>query len=115
MKDRTTIPYTPQQNSVAKRVNRTLLNMVRSMMFFKNVELMFWGEAMLCAEYIRNRCPSPVINNRTPYEMWYSRLPVIKNYRTFGSQCYALIPKHQRNKLSEQSRKYIYFRVFHVF
>lgn len=66
-------------------MNRILLNMVRSMMFFKNVKLMFWGEAALCATYIRNRCPSSVINNRTPYEMWYNRLAAIKHFRIFGS------------------------------
>ena len=101
IKHQTTVPYNLQQNDVAERINRTLLSMVRSMMFFKNVKLMFWGEAVLCAAYIRNRCPSSVINNITPYEMWYSRLAVVKHFRIFGSQCYALIPKHQRNKVSE--------------
>ena len=38
IKHQTTIPYNPQQNGVAKRMNRTLLNMVRSMIFFKNVK-----------------------------------------------------------------------------
>ena len=38
----TSVPYNPQQNGVAKRMNRTLMNMARSMMFFKIVKLMFW-------------------------------------------------------------------------
>ena len=70
IKHQTTVPYNPQQNGVAERMNRTLLNMVRSMMFFKNVKLMFWGEAVLCAVYIKNRCPSAALQNKTPYEMW---------------------------------------------
>eukprot|EP00253_Pinus_taeda_P031558 PITA_31558 len=62
---------------------------------------------MLCAAYIRNRCPSSLINNKSSYEMWYNRLPVVQHFRVFGSLCYALIPKHQRNKLGDRSCKCI--------
>ena len=80
IKHQTTVPYNPQQNGVAERMNRTLLNMVRSMMFFKNVKLMFWGEAILCAVYIKNRCPSAALQNKTPYEMWHDHLPAVKHF-----------------------------------
>jgi hypothetical protein len=42
IKHQTIVPFNPQHNGVAKRINRRLLNMVRSMLFFKNVKLMFW-------------------------------------------------------------------------
>jgi transposase InsO family protein len=42
IKHQTIVPYNPQQNGVAERMNMTLLNMVHSMLFFKNVKLMFW-------------------------------------------------------------------------
>ena len=93
IKHQTTVPYSPQQNGVVERMNITLLNMVRSMMFFQNFKLMFWGEAVLCAVCIRNRRPSTAINNKSPYEMWYNRLPAVQHFRVFGSPCYALIPK----------------------
>ena len=89
-------------------MNQTLLNMVRSMMFFKNVKLMFWGEAVLCAVYIKNRSPSTALQNKTPYEMWYGHLPRVKHFRVFGCTCYALIPAHLRNKLEARSRKCIF-------
>ena len=89
-------------------MNRTLLNMVRSMMFFKNVKLMFWGEAVLCAVYIKNRSPSATLQNTTPYEMWYGHLPRVKHFRVFGCTCYALILAHLRNKLEARSRKCIF-------
>ena len=38
------------------------------MMFFKNVKLMFWANAMLCEIYLRNRSPSHALNDKTPYE-----------------------------------------------
>lgn len=47
-------------------MNKTLLNMVRSMIFFKNVNLMFLGEKVLCESYIRNHCPFSLMNNKTP-------------------------------------------------
>jgi transposase InsO family protein len=108
IKHQTIVPYNPQQNGVAKCMNRTLLNMIRSMMFFKNVKLMFWGEAVLCVVYIKNRSPSAALQNKTPYEMWHGHLPVVKHLRIFGSTCYALIPEQQRNKLEARSRKCIF-------
>eukprot|EP00253_Pinus_taeda_P025255 PITA_25255 len=63
------------------------------MLFFKNVKIMFWADAVLCATYIKNRCPSNAIRNKTPYELWYGHDPAVKNLRIFGSTCYALIPK----------------------
>jgi hypothetical protein len=102
------VPYNPQQNGVAERMNMTILNMVRSMMFFKNVKLMFWVDAVLCAVYIKNRCPSHALKNKTPYEMWYGHIPSVRHLRVFGSTCYALIPKEQRNKLGARSQKCIF-------
>jgi hypothetical protein len=108
IKHHTTVPFNPQQNGVAERMNRTLLNMIRSMIFFKNVKLMFWGEAVLCVVYIKNRSPSVALQNKTPYEMWHGHLPVVKHLRVFGSTCYALILEQQRNKLGARSRKCIF-------
>ena len=64
-----TIPYTPQQNGVVERRNRTLLDMVRSMMAQANLPISFWGDALLTAAYIINRVPSKSVPS-TPYELW---------------------------------------------
>ena len=85
--------------------------MVCSMLFFKNVKMIFWDDAVLCAEYIKNRCPSSAIRNKTPYEMWYDRIPSVKYLRVFGSTCYVLIPKKQRNKLGARSHKCIFLGI----
>jgi hypothetical protein len=77
-------------------------------MFFQNVRLMFWREEILCVIYIHNLCPSTSINNKSPYELWYNRLPVVQHFRVFDSPCYALIPKQQQDKLGEISRKCIF-------
>jgi hypothetical protein len=67
--------------------------MVSSMMFFKNLKLMFWADAVLCAVYVKNMCLSHALENKTPYEMWYGRIPLVRHLRVFVSTCYAIIPK----------------------
>lgn len=108
IKHQTTVPYNPQQNGVVERMNRTILNIVRFMMFFNNVKLMFWGEAVLCAIYINNRSPSAALHNKTPYEVWHGHLPTVKHFKVFGSTCYALVPTQLRNKLGARSRKCLF-------
>ena len=78
------------------------------MVFFKNKKLMFWGDVVVCATYLRNRIPSHAIEYKTPHEMWFGHLPSVRHLRVFGSTCYALIPKEQRNKLSARSRTCIF-------
>ena len=111
IKHQTIVPYNPQQNGVAERMNRKILNMVRSMLFFKNVEIMFCVDAVLCAAYIKNRCPSNAIRDKTPYEMWYEHFPSVKQLRVLGSTYYALIPKVHRKKLGARSCKCIFLGI----
>ena len=108
IKHQTIVPYNPQQNGVAERMNSTILNMVRSMVFFKYVKLMFWADVVLCVIYVKNRFPSSAIRNKTPYEMWYGHIPSVNHLRVFGSTCYALIPKLHRNKLGARSGKCVF-------
>ncbi|KAJ4744662.1 Gag-Pol polyprotein [Rhynchospora pubera] len=69
-----TTPYTPQQNGVAERRNRTLLEMVRSMMAQASLPISYWGDALLTATYVLNRVPSKSVA-ATPYELWTGRKP----------------------------------------
>ncbi|GKA35178.1 zinc finger, CCHC-type containing protein, partial [Tanacetum coccineum] len=64
-----TAPYTPQQNGIAERKNRTLMDMVNSMMLYSGLSYGYWGEALLIACYILNRVPSRR-SIKTPYELW---------------------------------------------
>jgi transposase InsO family protein len=64
-----TLPYTPQQNGVAERRNRTLMDMVRSMMAYSDLPLSFWGEALHTVVYLLNHSPSKDVVV-TPYELW---------------------------------------------
>ena len=73
-------------NCFKDNMNRNLLNIVKSMIF--------WGEAVLCATYIWNRFPPSAISNKSLYEMCYNQLPIVQHFIVFCSLCYALIPKH---------------------
>ncbi|GJR28271.1 zinc knuckle CX2CX4HX4C containing protein [Tanacetum coccineum] len=69
-----TPPYTPQHNGVSERRNRTLLDMVRSMMSLNTLPMSFWGYALESAAHILNMVPTKKVNN-TPYEMWHGKVP----------------------------------------
>ncbi|KAL0288391.1 UNVERIFIED_CONTAM: hypothetical protein Sradi_7098500 [Sesamum radiatum] len=68
-----TPPGTPQLNGVAERRNRTLLDMVRSMMSFTELPPSFWGHALEMAAKLLNIAPSKTVP-QTPYEIWHASL-----------------------------------------
>ena len=73
-------PGTPQQNGVAERRNRTLLDMVRSMLSFSTLPISFWGYALQTAIYILNMVPSKSVP-KTPLELWNGRKPNLTHFR----------------------------------
>ena len=75
-----TAPYTPQQNGVAERKNRTLTEMINAMLSKSGLSEGFWGEAMLTACYILNRVPNKR-NSTTPYELWNKKRPNLSYFR----------------------------------
>jgi hypothetical protein len=70
--DETTIRYTPEQNGAAERLNRTLLDKVRSMPADSGLPKSLWAEALTTASYVRNRSP---VSGRdlTPWELFFGR------------------------------------------
>ena len=92
----TSIRYSPQQNGAAERLNRTLLDKVRAMLAESQLPKSLWAEALVTANYLRNR--SPVTGrDLTPWELFTGNKPDVSNLRTFGVRVYALIPKQLRN------------------
>ena len=71
--------YTPQQNGVTERMNRTLMGMARSMMQFKGLSSSYWAEAVHIAVYLWNRSPTASLDGVTPYEAWYGYKPKVKH------------------------------------
>ena len=103
------MPYTPQQNGVAERRNRTLLEMVRSMITQANLPISYWGDPLLIATYILNRVPSKSVSS-TPYELWTSKKPDLSNLRPWGSIGYVHNTSHRYGKLGPKGKKCIFIR-----
>ena len=85
------------------------MSMVRSMVFFINVKLIFLSDVLVCVVYLRNKSPYHSLEDKTRLELWYDQLSLVRHLRVFGSICYALIPEEQRDMLGARSRKCILF------
>ncbi|KAM2527672.1 hypothetical protein TB1_024900 [Malus domestica] len=97
-----TPPGTPQHNGVSERRNRTLMNMVRSMMSSADLPISFWGYALHTAAYLLNAVLSKSVP-QTPYEIWYGKKPSLKHLKIWG--CPAYVKKQDAGKLEARSVK----------
>lgn len=106
-----TTAYTPQQNGVAERKNRTIMNMVRCMLDEKKMPKEFWAEAANWCIHILNRCSTAALEGMTPQEAWTGNKPKVDYFRVFGCLAHAHIPSQKRNKLEDRSRPHIFIGV----
>ena len=96
-----TAAYTPQQNGVAERINRTLMEAARSMLHAANLPSSFWTYAVHAAVYLRNRSPTRALNNVTPYEAWRGEKPSLSHLRVFGCRAFMYLHKRQRSSTNK--------------
>ena len=82
-----TPPGTPQHNGVSECHNRTLLDMMRSMMSLIGLQLLFWGYALETAAFTFNREPSKSVE-MTPYELWFSSKPKLSFLKVWSCDTY---------------------------
>ncbi|KAG8479167.1 hypothetical protein CXB51_029021 [Gossypium anomalum] len=95
--------YTPQQNGVSERKNRSLINMARCLLFEKNLPKTMWAEAVNTVVYIQNRLPTKALAQKTPFEAWFGFKPSLAHMKVFGCLCYSQIPAVKRDKLSKRA------------
>jgi hypothetical protein len=95
-------PYTPQQNGVAERKNRTLIETARTMLDEYKTSDQVWVEAINRACHATNRLYLHKLLKRTSYGLLTSNMPNISYFRVFGSKCYVL---HKRSKSSKFAPK----------
>ncbi|BBN68933.1 transposable element gene, partial [Prunus dulcis] len=101
-----TARYTPQQNGVAERRNRTIVEMARSMLKAKSLPNTFWAEEIHTAVFILNRSPTKAVKDKTPFEAWHRFKPKVDFFKIFGAlHMHISLLKREKN-LMRKSKAY---------
>lgn len=102
------VAYNPQQNGVAERKTRTIVEAAKAMLLDQNIVTSFWAETSRTDVYIQNRCPHSHLDNKTPEEAFTGIKPDISHFRNFGCPVYIHVPKEKRFKLEPSGKKGIF-------
>ena len=96
------MPGEPQQNGVAERRNRTLLDMVRSMLSYSSLPVELWMEALKTAAHIFNRVPSKSVP-KTPFKLGNGRKPSLNYLKVWDCPAEAKLFDPQQKKLDSKT------------
>jgi transposase InsO family protein len=102
IKLQTTVSYSPAQNGVAERKNRSIIETVKCMLLDAGLSQQYWGEAVMTAVYLQNRLPTKA-TVKTPFELWHGEKPDLSHIRIFGCKAFAYIPKEKRTKFDDHA------------
>ena len=103
IKHEPTAPYSPSQNGVAERGNRTIVEGTRTMLHESGLPKSLWLELAKTAAYLRNRAPTKALDGMTPLEAWSGSKPDVSHLRAIGCKALAHIPEERRNKLQPKA------------
>jgi len=104
----TTAPQTPEQNSVAERWNRTVVELGRAMLLAHNLPNKLWTDSMKHATYIHNHAFTQFISDGTPYQKWHNKRPDISHIQEFGHDIWILNEELNPSKLDPHAKKYTF-------
>ena len=104
-----TAPYSPSQNGIAERMNRTLVELGRAMLKGQNIPEFLWEYAIAHAAYLRNRSYTTFLKGETPYQKWYKTKPNVNHLREFGAPVWVMLQgQKQLRKMLPKSQRRIY-------
>jgi hypothetical protein len=103
-----TAPYSPSQNGIAERFNRTLLELARAMLFARGLPKFLWAEAVSHAAYLRNHAPTRALDGMTPEEAWTGQKPDVSHLREFGCPVWVRDEDQNLSKLSPRANEFIF-------
>jgi hypothetical protein len=103
-----TTPYNPQQNDVAERKNKTIMEVVKTMIHDQDLLMCLWVEATMAVVYVQNRLSHSAVGLKTPEEMFTGKKPEVSHLKIFGCPVFIHILKEKRNKLDPSGKKGIF-------
>ena len=101
-------PHNPQQNGIAKRKNRMIVEATKAMIHDQDLQTFLWAEASRTVVYVQNRSPHKILENMTPEEAFTKKKPEVSHLRIFGCPVYVHVPKEKRTKLEPSGKKGIF-------
>lgn len=96
----TSCVYRPQQNARVERKHRNILETARALRFQANLPLEYWGDCVMTAVHLINRLPTPVLQNKTPFEMLYKKPTPYEHLKIFGCLVFAYNNMSANDKFS---------------
>jgi hypothetical protein len=100
-----TTPYNPQQNGVAERKNRYIIEAAKAMIHDQGIPMYLWVEASSTVVYVHNKSPYKILGNKTPEEVFTEKKPEVNHLRIFGCPVFIHVPKEKRTKLEPSGKK----------
>ena len=100
-------PYTPRQNGLVKRKNRTLVEMINAMILNAKLSYNLWGEALLTVCHVHNRISSRKFKV-SPYELWKGRKPNLGYLWVWGCLAFYRVTDPKRTKLGPRAIKSVF-------
>ncbi|GAA0143947.1 transmembrane signal receptor [Lithospermum erythrorhizon] len=104
-------PYTPQQNGIAERKHRHIVDKMRCLLFQSMLPPTFWVEALNYSFYLINKLCSPSLNNNSPHQLLHQKTPYYDLIKVFGCLCYPNLTKHITKKYDSCSLPHIFLGV----
>jgi transposase InsO family protein len=100
-----TTPYNPQQNGVAERKNKTIMETVKTMIHDQDLPMCLWAEAAMAAIYVQNRLSHSTLVFKTPKEMFTRKIPEVSHLKIFGCQSSYTFRKRRETSWNPQERR----------
>ncbi|DAZ96543.1 TPA: hypothetical protein N0F65_011220 [Lagenidium giganteum] len=104
----TSAPYSPQQNGLAENMNRSLVDMSRSLLAYMHMDKLWWGGALSTAAHIINRVPNTLRPQCSPFEVFNGHKPSLSEFRVFGARGYFHLDRSKRSKWESKAHRCVF-------
>jgi transposase InsO family protein len=96
-------PHTPQQNGVAERKHKHLIQCALALLSQSNLPISYWSYAVSTAAHLINKLPTPLLSDKSPWESLFHTKPTLSHLRAFGCQWFPLLTPYNKTKLQPKS------------